>query len=375
MIDDAGVREFLQRMAEETGQPIIDAGPVVRRAHRRLARTSVAGLLAVAALVVGAFSAVRAVQNWAASVPAAHPHGPSLSLPGRGYGFSSNGSRLLTAGVGGNDGVAVVYDAETGERILSRTEAGQGVDAFSSDGSLFATTVSKEHGDTRVYDTASGRLLWRFSLPRSDVCCLAAFSPDDRFLASLGGTPDGPRTLLFDLRTGRLVNTFDVWGGIAFSPDGEKILISGHAGKVEKGVVGYVVHAHELGGGQILTLVGPYGTGDVGNPAWSPDGSMLATATGSGNVFVWDARTGERMFDIAPPADKVVYVGFSPDSARLATGTTLGTAIVWHLSSRQAEPILTLNLQQPYAPTVFFSPDGTQLMTSSADIEVWEIGP
>jgi WD40 repeat protein len=189
----------------------------------------------------------------------------------------------------------------------------------------------------------------------------------------MGRTASGARTFLFDLRTRELANTFDAGGAMAFSPDGRRLVISGLESGSEPGV-GYVVDT-QVPGGAPLALTGSE-AGDLGKPAWSPEGSMLATATGMGKVIVWDAGTGIRRFTIVPADGRFEAVAFSPDSRRLATASTAGTAIVWALSADGVTKMLTLTGNDLEAVALSFSPDGTRLMMGGVTTtRVWDVTP
>ena len=365
------------RMATQKVRP--DPGALERQLRgqrRRTVQRKVGGLVLAGALVASA--AVVAVQasHHGAQTPANNgrtpqpvpPQGePTLTVPrAGGVGFSSDGSRLLVIGCCPVDSAGSVYDAVTGELLQSVDGGGMNevVSAFSPDGDLFATAKLSAPVYTRVFTTATGKELWRFD----GISCCASFSPDGRLLGADHG--------VFDVVTGKRVNKFDPWGVMAFSPDSERLLISPDPEFGGGMVVGYVFDVRARGTDPVLTLRGNFGGGNVG-AAWSPDGSMLATATNEGNVVVWDARTGARMFAIDPPAGKFKSVAFSPDSTRLATGTSDGTAIVWELSGDGAKRILTLNAQDGEVAYVSISPDGTRLMTSAwgEPTKVWAITP
>jgi WD40 repeat protein len=76
------------------------------------------------------------------------------------------------------------------------------------------------------------------------------------------------------------------------------------------------------------TLVGHDGT--VWGVAFSPDGRMLATASGDERARLWDPATGERLRTLAGHADAVLGVAFSPDGRMLATASGDNTARLWN---------------------------------------------
>jgi WD40 repeat protein len=55
------------------------------------------------------------------------------------------------------------------------------------------------------------------------------------------------------------------------------------------------------------------------NVAFSPDGSLVATAGCGRTVKLWDVATGQLLRSL-PHADEVMTVAFSPDGTLLASG-------------------------------------------------------
>jgi WD40 repeat protein len=73
--------------------------------------------------------------------------------------------------------------------------------------------------------------------------------------------------------------------------------------------------------------------GEVTSARYSPCGGKLATCDGNREVVVWDARSGEVIYDKAVfHKARVTAVAWSPDSRRLATGSLDGGVIVWDLA-------------------------------------------
>jgi WD40 repeat protein len=162
------------------------------------------------------------------------PEGGSLSP----LAFSRDGNRLFVAR--GENGISI-YNLETG----------QDEQTLADPGSFGAWVVDRQHrriafgksGTPSVWDLEKGECLVRFNADQGHqggIACIA-FSPDERYLATVGGWDD--RTVkLWDVATGQLIFTLGrthewrSWSmkkSLIFLSDGQHLLTSGPASRMD----------------------------------------------------------------------------------------------------------------------------------------------
>ena len=132
---------------------------------------------------------------------------------------------------------------------------------------------------------------------------------------------------------------------IAFSPDGERLVITGWDGPVL-----WDIASREP--------LGPLPDTAVDSVAFSPNGRTLALA-GFDGLTLADARTRRRL-GRRLTSESVASIAFSPDGGTLASGSEDGKVQLWDVAKRR--PVGHPLPGHTYAVTgVAFSPDGDTL--------------
>ncbi len=143
--------------------------------------------------------------------------------------------------------------------------------------------------------------------------------------------------------------------GVAFSPDGRLLATASgdHTARLWDPATGDCLR----------TLTGH--AGPVWGVAFSPDGRLLATASGDRTARLWDPATGDCLRTLTGHASRVLGVAFSPDGRLLATGSADKTARLWDPATGRRLRTLTGHASRVLG--VAFSPDGRLLATASGD--------
>jgi WD40 repeat protein/serine/threonine protein kinase len=279
--------------------------------------------------------------------------------------FSPDGTRIVT---GSLDRTAKVWDARTTgtPQLELKGHTGNVVSvAFSLDGTRIVT--GSQDWTAKVWDARLGGSPQLELKGHRGVVLGVAFSPDGTRIVT---SSVDQTAKVWDARTGmpqlELKGHTGQVQSVAFSPDGMRI-VSGSLDQTAK-----VWDART--GTPLLELKGH--TSGVSSVAFSPDGMRIVTGSIDQTAKVWDARTGTPQLELKgrPGAAfaAVHSVAFSSDGTRIVTGSSDRTAKVW--DTRTGTPLLELSGHAGAVQSVAFSPDDTRLVTSSSTAKVWDAG-
>jgi hypothetical protein len=109
----------------------------------------------------------------------------------------------------------------------------------------------------------------------------------------------------------------------------------------------------------------PAHTQGVARVAWSPDGTLVASAGKDRVARIADAGTGREIAVLRGHVGMVYAVAFSPDGRRLATGGDDGTIRLHDAAT--GDELLVLRGHTSYVHSLHFSPDGTTVASASGD--------
>ena len=114
--------------------------------------------------------------------------------------------------------------------------------------------------------------------------------------------------------------------------------------------------------------------GSVNGVAFSPDGTQVVTDSDDRTARIWDLATGTNFTTLRGHTGYVLGVAFSPDGTQVVTVSADRTARIWDLTAETAT-CRTLRGHTGAVRGVAFSPDGTLLVTASDDgtVRIWEV--
>lgn len=263
--------------------------------------------------------------------------------------FSADSRRIVLPN---RDGLAQVWDADTGARVHELKTAGNALYAarFSRDGKLIVTA----NEEAEVWNAETGALVRKLE-GHTDIVIDAAFGADGTIVTAswdetariygpdfaprhtLGGhrpnlqavsiegsrvvTRDAASIKVWDADSGRLQFEIDTTGGTrrpSLSPDGDTVAFPDTDGRV--------VMFRVPDNGWIARIKPGHGT--VTSIAASVDATRLAFG-GPRGLSLWDTKTGKRIELTDVPQGRINAIGLSADGGRLMATSGRNAISIW----------------------------------------------
>jgi hypothetical protein len=230
--------------------------------------------------------------------------------------------------------------------------------AYSPDGHLLALASYQE---VRLLDPATKQQLASLKGPAGAVRAIA-FSRDGKLLAAAGGLPArSGEVLIWDVEQRKLLHTIhghaDCIYGVAFSPDGQSIATASYDKLVklfdiasEKEIRTYKDHIDAV-----------YAV------AFTPDGKRLISGAADRTIKIWNVVSGERLYTLSEPQDGINTIAVDPTGKFVAAGGLDKSIRIWSLGEKEGKLLHSLIAHEDAILRLAWSPDGAELISSSAD--------
>ena len=230
--------------------------------------------------------------------------------------------------------------------------------AYSPDGKLLALAGYQE---VRLVDPATKQELAKLTGHAGTVRAIA-FSHDGKLLAAAGGLPArSGEVLIWDVAQRKLLHTIhghaDCIYGVAFSPDGQSVATASY----DK-----LVKLFDIAGEKEIRTYKDH-IDAVYAVAFTPDGKRLVSGAADRTIKIWNVATGERLYTLSEPQDGINTIAIDP-SGRFVAAAGLDKSIrIWSLGEKDGKLLHAQIAHEDAILRLAWSPDGAELISSSAD--------
>ncbi|KDQ58712.1 hypothetical protein JAAARDRAFT_193243 [Jaapia argillacea MUCL 33604] len=224
-----------------------------------------------------------------------------------------------------------------------------------------------------------GSVWVRHGVEKSWTSCLKLMEGHDSTVTSLALSPDGSRIIsgslrdvrLWNVSTGSIIQTFTGIAPVAFSPNGDRVLLF---------TLGNEAQIWHATGGAHICSFGDFAS-RVQSSSVSSTGTYAIFGCADGTVQVWNTRSlwdssrCAHLRSLRGQSDPVSCVAISPDERYIATGSNDQTVRLWETSGPSDLPLRSFQGHSRLVSSVAFSPDGAQIVSGSWDstLRLWDV--
>jgi WD40 repeat protein/serine/threonine protein kinase len=280
------------------------------------------------------------------------------------------------------DGTVHLWDIESGERLQTiqastapepsaeATETAEAAAtpatpprimavAYAPDASTVLT--GSEFGEMILWDAETGEEIMSFAAHTSRISNFA-YLPDSQ--SALSAAADGTM-YRWDLQTGEILRGYqghtDAINWIDLSPDGTKLL----TGSSDSSLILW-----NLETGEVLQRYSGHRR-TVNAVAFSPDGSHALSASEDSRLILWNLETGEAVREFLGHTGSVTVLDFAPDGLTAVSATNGGVIFLWDIASGE---VLRQFEGKNWMVYLRFLPDSQQFVSLAGDgrLEIWQ---
>ncbi len=244
---------------------------------------------------------------------------------------SPDGKRIAAAG---SKSLVWLLDATNGHLLATLDDSSGFVLglAWSPDSKRIA--IGDESGTVTVKDAASGKTLLIYKGHSGPVARIT-WSPDGTRIASASYDT---MVQIWNATTGQHILTYSdhkapVWS-VAWSPDGKRIVSgTGASGHNNPNTTNNSIKVWDATTGKTLLMFASPSYSEAYAIAWSPDGTQVASGGDDVQVHVWNATTGQLIYQHQGQKDLIWKIAWSPDGTKIASSSQDGSVLVWSAKS------------------------------------------
>lgn len=300
--------------------------------------------------------------------------------------FSPNGQQIVIS-CGGDKNNLAIWDVHTGTKIFDLIENDSPASSaiFTPDGKkIISVDSSSRESDITVWNARTGKKLFNID-HKNNLSCnrpQVVLSPDGMKIAAFCAGGEYRDISVIDTHTGTILfkisNPTHNTTTLQFSPDNTKI-VSSNTDKSNN------IHIWDACTGEkLITIEGHhYSTHpdylNIRSLQFSPNGKYIASTNWEdrNNFILWNAYTGEKVFDLIGHHDRINEVIFTPDNNYLISSCSgeEGSIIIWDIYS--GKKVVNILNHPQYIWSLALSPNGTTLVAGgykkTDNLVMWKV--